>query len=364
MSSVKCWNCNLVNFATETHCRRCNNELGNGGADPSAYYGYSPQAQQPVMPNPCQSPVNPEPYHQNNQPGHNSPYGAAPTGTVYSEPAPPTGTVYGGPEPAPPTGTVYGGPEPFNGGSAYSGQGTYMPPNPYYHGYNAPPAQLKQGLAIASLTIGIVGILFCFLGFLGSIPGLICGIKAVKKANQNPMEYGGKGMAITGIVMNSMLLLTIPVIAAIAIPNLFAARKAANEMAAIRWLNTLGSAQATYQSTTGRGSLFGTLEEMQQAGLIKVDSAQQYGYKFKVVVTNCPLTSGSGSKSCVPRFTILATPLSYGATGTGKRSFYMDETYVIRAADNVGLDADRNAQPIMDTRKSGSDIPDFDDDDD
>jgi type IV pilus assembly protein PilA len=361
MSSVKCWNCNLVNFATLTHCRRCNNELSNNGAGQSAYYDYQPQAQQPGMANPYQAPANPEPYHQNNQTGHQSPYGAPP-GTVYSEPAPPPGTVYSGPGPSM-GGTVYSGPEPGQPtGTVYSEQAPYMPANPYYTGYAAPPAQLKQGLAIASLTIGIVGILFCFLGFLGSIPGLICGIKAVKKANQNPMEYGGKGMAVTGIVMNGLLLLTIPVIAIIAIPNLLAARKAANEMATIRSLHTLGSAQATYQSTDGKGSQFGTLEEMERAGLIKAGSSQQNGYKFKLVVTNCPLTSGPGSKSCVPRFTILATPLSYGTTGTGKRSFYMDETYVIRAADNVGLDADRNATPIIDTRRP--ETLDYGDDDD
>jgi type II secretory pathway pseudopilin PulG len=357
MSSVKCWNCNLVNFSTETHCRRCNNELGNGGASQSAYYGYSPQAQQASLPNPYQAPASPEPY---NQTGSQPPYGAAPTGTVYSEPAPPTGTVYGGPEPST-GGTVYSGPEP--GGPAYPGQGGYMPPNPYYNGYGAPPAKLKQGLAIASLTMGIVGLLFCFLGILGSIPGLICGIMAVKKVNRNPMEYGGKGMAIAGIVMNGLMLLTIPVIAAIAIPNLFAARKAANEASVIQSLQSLGAAQATYQSTNGRGSQFGTLEEMEQAGLVKAGSSQQNGYKFKLVVSNCPLTSGPGSKSCVPRFTILATPLSYGTTGSGKNSFYMDETYVIRAADNVGLDADRNAAPIIDTRRLDPDTMDFGDDD-
>jgi hypothetical protein len=349
MSSVKCWNCNLVNFITETHCRRCNNELGNGGADQSGYYSNSPQAQQGSLANPYQAPVNPESYHQT---GQGSPYGA-----------PPTGTVYGGPEPAPPTGTVYSGPEPYNGGSVYPGQVGYTPPNPYYNGYGPPPEKLKQGLAIASLTMGIVGLLFCFLGILSSIPGLICGIMAVKKIKQNPMEYGGKGMAITGIVMNSLMLMTIPVIAAIAIPNLFAARKAANEASAIRLLHTWGSAQATYQSTDGKGSQFGTLEEMEKAGLIKAGSSQQNGYKFKLVVTNCPLTASPGSKSCVPRFTILATPLSYGTTGSGKRSFYMDETYVIRAADNVGLDADRNAQPIIDTRKPDPETLDYGDED-
>jgi hypothetical protein len=317
MSSIKCWNCNLVNFATLTHCRRCNNELGDGGGGQAAYYGYGQQTQQPAMPNPYQSPAAPG---ANTDPGYGSTYGAPPTGTVFSEPAP-TGTVF----------------------SEYA---PYVPPSPHYSGYAAPQAKLKQGLAIASLTMGIVGLVVCFLGILGSIPGLICGIVAVKKANRNPMEYGGKGMAIAGIVLNGLLLVMIPVIMAIAIPNLFAARKAANEAYTMQTLQKLGSAEATYQSTTGGGIQFGTLEDLERAMLIKTGSSVQNGYKFKVVVSNCPSTSAPGSRSCTPRFTILATPVSYGSTGTGKLSFYMDESYVIRASDRVGMDADRTSPPV------------------
>ncbi|HKV37873.1 MAG TPA: prepilin-type N-terminal cleavage/methylation domain-containing protein, partial [Blastocatellia bacterium] len=45
----------------------------------------------------------------------------------------------------------------------------------------------------------------------------------------------------------------IGIIAAIAVPNLLKSRQAANEASAISSLRTIGSAQATYQSTKGLG---------------------------------------------------------------------------------------------------------------
>src|SRR5713226_2358570 len=48
----------------------------------------------------------------------------------------------------------------------------------------------------------------------------------------------------------------IGIIAAIAIPNLLKSRQAANEASAIGSTRTLGTAQATYQSTRGKGKDF------------------------------------------------------------------------------------------------------------
>src|SRR5258705_13446737 len=48
----------------------------------------------------------------------------------------------------------------------------------------------------------------------------------------------------------------IGIIAAIAIPNLLKSRQAANEASAIGSVRTLGTSQATYQSTKGKGKNF------------------------------------------------------------------------------------------------------------
>src|SRR5688572_8450780 len=68
----------------------------------------------------------------------------------------------------------------------------------------------------------------------------------------------------------------IGIIAAIAIPNLLKSRQAANEASAIGSIRTVGTAQATYQSTTGIGREFAlTLAALQTDG--QVDAALGVG---------------------------------------------------------------------------------------
>jgi hypothetical protein len=63
------------------------------------------------------------------------------------------------------------------------------------------------GLAIASLICSCAGLLF---GYLGTIPGIICGFKALGRIRRNP-GLGGRGLAIAGLVTGGLLsLLWIP----------------------------------------------------------------------------------------------------------------------------------------------------------
>ncbi len=57
----------------------------------------------------------------------------------------------------------------------------------------------------------------------------------------------------------------IGIIAAIAIPNLLASRRAANEASAISGLSAIRSAEATYRATAGNGS-FGDLQTLVASG--------------------------------------------------------------------------------------------------
>src|SRR2546421_726717 len=59
----------------------------------------------------------------------------------------------------------------------------------------------------------------------------------------------------------------IGIIAAIAIPNLLASRRAANEGSAQQSLRTMSSAEATYQATAGNGS-YGPVSAMVTQNLI------------------------------------------------------------------------------------------------
>jgi len=67
-----------------------------------------------------------------------------------------------------------------------------------------PPAGQNKTLAIVSLVCGILGITICCGGFLPSLLGLILGFMARGKANSNPMQFGGAGLALGGIITGAI----------------------------------------------------------------------------------------------------------------------------------------------------------------
>ena len=120
----------------------------------------------------------------------------------------------------------------------------------------------------------------------------------------------------------------IGIIAAIAIPNLLASRRAANESSAIGSCRTIGTAQATFQSTTGAGRNFANLladlgppaESLVDATLA---AGAKSGFNFTCVGVDA-VVGGTPSY-----FDTTAQPQSTGVFGTGNRSFSSNETFVI-----------------------------------
>ncbi|OLE52940.1 MAG: hypothetical protein AUG51_15500 [Acidobacteria bacterium 13_1_20CM_3_53_8] len=226
----------------------------------------------------------------------------------------------------------------YDDGSGYSNynqqQQTYYASYPSFAGVQV---QRKSGLAVTSMVLGIISILpFTIGGFLGvgAITGIVLGIVAFKKSRKRPSEYSGGGMAVAGIVLSSFaLLIMIPIIAAIAIPNLIASRRAANEGSALSALRTIQSAEEVYQSTVGDGR-YASMEELVRANLVSPEMlrGQKNGYRFVV-------------RSNDMHFEAVATPITYGVTGTGKRSFYVSEDGVIRGGDRVGMEATASDPP-------------------
>jgi hypothetical protein len=74
----------------------------------------------------------------------------------------------------------------------------YATPSASYPGYVQSFAP-TSGNAIASMVCGIIGLITCFI-FLG-IPAVICGHLALKQINNSALPMGGRGMAICGLVM-------------------------------------------------------------------------------------------------------------------------------------------------------------------
>ncbi len=73
--------------------------------------------------------------------------------------------------------------------------------------FQPPPAASGQDqtLAIVSLVCGVLSILCC--GFLTGIPAIITGYMAKNNVDSNPNQYGGRGLAIAGIVMGGISIL-------------------------------------------------------------------------------------------------------------------------------------------------------------
>jgi type IV pilus assembly protein PilA len=222
------------------------------------------------------------------------------------------------------------------------GQRSHNPPPaapPYNSSYDRwnEPENPKKGMAIAGLVLGILSFFTFGLLGIGAIAGIILSCVAMSRAKRDPWKFGGHGMAIAGLVLSIVSLLTvvpIALIASIAIPNLLASRRAANEASAIYSVRQIASAEADYYNNLHK---YATLEELATENLIdpRLASGTKHGYNFTLDVTNDETTPG---------FVVVGVPMTYNSTG--RRSFYVDESDVVRAADKHGAPASKMDQPL------------------
>ncbi len=186
----------------------------------------------------------------------------------------------------------------------------------------------RKGLAIASLVIGIVSILTCGGLLVGAIVGIVLGIIAMNKAQRDPAQFAGRGLAIAGIVTSAFSFLPGILAVAIAIPNLIKSQQAAHETAALAEVQTIGRAQILYSVTKGHGK-FADLRTLSAQGLIDAGlaSGQKGGYIFSSEPLSVP--------ELAPMFDTTAHPIAAGNFGTGNRSFYSKETMVVFETEGI-----------------------------
>ena len=137
----------------------------------------------------------------------------------------------------------------------------------------------------------------------------------------------------------------IGILAAIAIPNLIASRRAANEASALSSLRTIHTCELTYQATTGAGD-FGDLPALTIQILTDsvLGSGAKSGYAFAVTPSISGVRPALFYGTAVPSVTS-------GGGQTGNRRFGIAEDGTLRG-DSIALtpytdEADVKAAPAI-----------------
>jgi hypothetical protein len=104
-----------------------------------------------------------------------------------------------------------------------------------------------------------------------------------------------------------------------------------NEGMAMGALQMISSAEGAYQSTAGNGK-YGTLDQLVEQKLVNRAFLDRYGYNFEVTATG-------------EQFEAVATPREYAKTG--KRSFFVDKSGVVRGDDHGGAPATAADKPVQ-----------------
>ena len=158
-------------------------------------------------------------------------------------------------------------------------------------------------------------------------------VSALKNSNPGVQRNVNAGYSLIEVLIALALVL---ILAAMAVPSYLAARARANEASAAASVRAIISAENLYRNTYG---VFTPLPDLGAEYLTDalLASGQKSGYIFDA-------TPGTGSAAGL-EFSIQATPqLSIGPSATGERTYYGDQSAVVRFSLTAA--ADSTSPPI------------------
>ena len=151
---------------------------------------------------------------------------------------------------------------------------------------------------------------------------------AVRRGGKSLMK-NQKGFSLVEILV---VVVVVGIIVAIAVPNMIASRRFANEGSAVSMMRTLHSGNISYQSSLGKGKFAPNIQALKIAGLVDgtvstatTSTASKSGY----IYTYDSLDVNDNPSN----YNIIAKPASTEPiTATGTQEFFIDGTGVIRSA--------------------------------
>ena len=159
------------------------------------------------------------------------------------------------------------------------------------------------------------------------------------------MRNKQKGFSLIELLIVVAIIL---IIAAIAIPNLLRSKMAANEASAVGSIRTINTSSVEYSTTYGGypstllslggpagGTAVATSAELIDAVLA---GGTKSGYSFSYT------TGATDSNGNILQYTMTVVPTSMGVTG--QRTFFTDQTGVIRADSTGSGTATVNSTPL------------------
>ena len=171
------------------------------------------------------------------------------------------------------------------------------------------------------------------------------------RPNNPSNNPSNKGFSLIELLI---VIIVIGIIAAISVGNLISSRRAANGASAIQTIRVITSSQVSYQVGVGNGeyalpaSLLneGYIDQSVASACLPTPTTNQTPKSGYIFVFNT--IQANPTSNTLAGFSVSGRPLlSNGFARSGDKSFFVDETGVLRFSNDPSMLADSNSQPLQ-----------------